>query len=346
MLHRSDSPPMETLGSGVLMHDDTMLPDDDRDLTMARRIGTRLAQHTPLSQATGDEPAADAAFYDALLSLKAENSDLAAPPGSSERVWAALQQQIAPDQAPSRPALRLIRSRTAQTWLAAASVALLIAAGWFLWGRTPAPVLVAAAEASIVMYTAPDGSVVRLRPYSELYALDAEAARYRLVGEGFFEVTRDETRTFTVEAGEARIAVLGTRFNVSTWGAETAVFLEEGRVRFEHTSSQQSVDLVPGQRSVVTPGGQLVAPEAADSSEYMDWLHQEMNFASRSLDQVLDELAHHYNVSFEAPPALRNERVTGRVLLQQIEQSLGDLGVILEGRFVEIDDETYRFVPD
>ena len=92
------------------------------------------------------------------------------------------------------------------------------------------------------------------------------------------------------------------------------------------------------------PGGRLAEPTAADSSEYMDWLQQEMNFVSRPLDQVLNELAHHYAVSFDVPPALRSEPVTGRILLDQIDQSLEDLGVILEGRFVQIDDETYRFV--
>lgn len=335
------------------MHDDTMLPEDDRDLTMARRIGTRLEQRVPLDHAAEDEPSPDATFYHALLSFKQAHVAPDPPAGTSERVWAALERRIQDDQAlpaPPRPALRLIRSlaasRAAQTWLAAASILVLVAVGWLLWSRPPAPVLLASAESTIVTFTAPDGSVVRLRPHSQLYALDAEAARYRLVGEGFFEVTKNEARTFTVEAGDARIAVLGTRFNVSTWGAQTTVFLEEGRVRLEHIPSKQTRELTPGQRSQVTPEGRLSEPAVADSSEYKDWLKQEMNFTSRPLEQVLNELAHHYAVSVDAPPALRAERVSGRILLDRIDQSLDDLGMILEGRFVQIDEQTYRFVPD
>lgn len=333
-----------------------MLPEDDRDLTMARRLGARLDQHAPLDRAAEDEPSDDASFYQALVSLKQAYPAETPPAGTSARVWAAIEQQIEQDpatasppaspEAQPRPVLRLIRSRAARTWLAAASVLVLVAAGWLLWGRTPAPVLLASADTAIVTYTTPDGSVVRLRPHSQLYALDADADRYRLEGEGFFEVIKNEARTFTVETGDARIEVLGTRFNVSTWGTQTAVFLEEGRIRFEHVPSRQVVELTPGQRSHASTNEQVMTPAAADSSEYMDWLQQEMNFARRPLGQVFEELAHHYAIAFDAPETLRSETVTGRILLDEREQSLHDLGVILDGRFVQIDDETYRFVPN
>ena len=325
-----------------------MLPEDDRDLSMARRIGTRLDEHAPLDRAAGGEPSDDASFYRALLTLKQAHQEAAPPPGTAARVWAGLEQQMAQDQpaaAEPRPALRLVRSLSRRTWMAAAASLLLLAAlGWLLINRTPSPVLLASADADIITYTAPDGSTVQLRPHSKLYALDEDAARYRLDGEGFFDVTKNEARTFTVEAGDARIAVLGTRFNVSTWGAQTTVFLEEGRIRFEHLPSEQAVELTPGQRSGLMPGGRLAQPTAADSSEYMDWLRQEMNFVSRPLDQVLDELAHHYAIAFAPVPALEADTLTGRILLDRIDQSLNDLGKILDGRFVQIDDETYRFV--
>ena len=112
----------------------------------------------------------------------------------------------------------------------------------------------AAAGSERVTYTAPDGSEVTLRPHTSLYALDAEAGtmRYRVEGEAFFAVVRDPSRTFVVEADGARVQVLGTRFDVSTWGERTSVYLEEGRVRFEHVPTGQAVMLAPGQRSVVT----------------------------------------------------------------------------------------------
>ena len=327
-----------------------MLPDDDRDLSLARRLGAQLEKRAPLDHAAEDEAAEDASFYRALLSFKRdqEKAQPAMPAEASERVWAALGQRIAQDQAAPepRPALRLIRSlsasRSARTGLAmAASVLLLAVVGWFLWGGAPTPVLLATAEADIVTYTAPDGSVVRLRPHSQLYALDED--RYRLVGEGFFDVVKNETRMVEVEAGEAQIAVLGTRFNVSTWGRQTAVYLAEGRVRFEHVPTAASVVLAPGQRSLLTSEGLLVDPATAESTEYVDWLSRELIFEQRPLRRVLDELAHHLAVTFEVPAALGQETATGRLFLHQKEQSLTELGAIFEGRFVEVDDDTYRF---
>ena len=328
------------------MPDDTMLPDDDRDLLLARRLAEQLEEHAPLDHAGEDETGEDASFFRALLSFKSAQQDAhPMPADASQRVWAILEQRIAQDQpAPeSRPALRLIRSLPARTWMAAAaSVVLLGLVGWLLWSSAPTPVLLASAETDLVTYTAPDGSVVRLRPHSHLYALDEDDARYRLVGEGFFDVIKNEARTFKVEANEAQITVLGTRFNVSTWGNETAVFLAEGRVRFEHAGS--AVVLEPGQRSLLTATSTLADPASADSAEYLDWLNGELNFAQRPLHRVLEELAYHFAVTLDVPEPMRQETVTGRLFLQDKEQSIADLAGLLEGRFVQVDDETYRFV--
>lgn len=329
-----------------------MLLDDDKDRSLARRVGAALEQRAPLDGAAENEAPEDVSFYRALLSFKREHAQPATPAETSARIWAALEQHIGQDQAmpEPRPALRLIRSfaasRSARTWLAAASVLLIAALGWLLWDRAPSPVLLASTEADIVTYTAPDGSVVRLRPHSQLYALDEEAARYRLVGEGFFDVIKNEARTFSVEAGEAQIAVLGTRFNASTWGGQTTVYLIEGRVRFEHPASNTAVVLTPGQQSLLTPTGVLIDPAVADSTEYLDWLNGEMNFEQRPLHRVLEELGHHFALTLEAPAALQQETITGRLFLRQRAQSLADLGALLDGRFVEVADETYRFVPN
>lgn len=336
------------------MPDDTMLPDDDRDLAMARRLGTLLDRRVPLDRAAEDAPPQDKAVYQTLTSFKqAQDAAPATPPEAlSERVWATLEARIARDHLPAapRPTLRrmyaLAATRTTRTWLAAASLLLAVAVGWLLWSRTPSPVLVASAGLDIVTYTTGDGSTVRLRPHSRLYTLDDRTARYRLDGEAFFAVTKDETRTFSVEAGNALISVLGTRFNVSTWGDQTTVYLEEGRVRLTHGAAQAGIELTPGQHSALTADGRLTDPTPADDREYLDWLRQEMAFDRRPLRRVLDELAHHYRVRFDVPAPLDSETISGRLLLERVDQSLDDLGSILGGRFVQVDDATYRFLAE
>ena len=87
------------------MSDDTMLPDDDRDLSLARRLGAQLEKRAPLDHAAEDEAYEDASFYGALLSFKRdqEKAQPAMPAETSERIWAALEQRIAQDQAAPEP---------------------------------------------------------------------------------------------------------------------------------------------------------------------------------------------------------------------------------------------------
>ncbi len=336
------------------MNDDLMLPEGDSDLSLSRRIGALLREGAPL-----DHPDADTAqkpFYRAMLGLRRERQTARRmPPAAvSERIWTQLAHQMA-RPAPGHPDVRtrrtdraaLPRRIPARAWAAVSALALVAAVvGWWLFRGTPAPGMVAQAGAEIVRYTAPDGSVVALRPRSKLYALrvgDREM-RYRIEGEGLFEVTRRPERTFAVEAGGALVSVLGTRFDVSTWGERTTVYLEEGRLRLEHLATNESLLLEPGQRGVATPEGLRRDVEAA--GEYLDWIDQELIFEGRPLHLIVAELEHHYGVTIEVPEALAPESLNGRILLDGVDRSLRDLGLALGGRFVQLHPERYRFEPD
>jgi transmembrane sensor len=336
------------------MNDETMLPDDDRDLRLARRLGERLAEGRLPEPPAVSSDEEEAALFRALLNFRAETAEEVAPE-VSERVWAKLMRQIEPGlgRARERRPLRLVRPafpamRLVRPWAAvAATVLVLVAVGWWL-ARPSGPTPVAVAEAETARFVAGDGSTVTLRPHSRLYAVrvDETEMRYRLEGEAFFDVTPNPARTFAVEAGGGLVSVLGTRFDVSTWGLATTVYLEAGRVRFERPATGEAVVLEPGQRSVLTPRGALLAPEPAPPDEYLDWLRGEMTFTQRPLSRILAELAHHYGLAFDVPPSVEHETLTGRILLGPPEQTLRDLGVVMGGRFEKTGEHRYRFVPD
>ncbi len=317
-----------------------MPPEDDRDRALARRLGDRLEAGAPLD--AGEE--ADAAFVRALIAFRQQQE--APPEDAGARVWARLEAQMQGREAAPPRRARILPLRPAWAWMAAASVLVLVGLGWLLWRAGPADaVLLASAGEDLVTHTLADGSTVTLRPRSQLYALGAEAGavRVRLVGEGFFDVVANAARTFKVEAGAAQVTVLGTRFDVSTWGGQTTVYLEEGRVRFEHLPTKRAVVLAPGQRSALTAGGDLLAPEAAAAEEYTDWLRRAMTFTERPLRRILAELEHHYGVRFDVPAALLDETLSGRILLVDRQRSIEDLAVVMGGRFVQVDEQTYRF---
>jgi len=81
----------------------------------------------------------------------------------------------------------------------------------------------------------PDGSRLTLNTDSHLRIdMDGATRRVRLrQGEAFFEVAKDPSRPFVVEAGGKRIVAVGTAFSVRRTGDDVRVVVSEGRVRVE-----------------------------------------------------------------------------------------------------------------
>ena len=332
--------------SGMNEDRNSPLPYDDPDLRIARRMGARRDASEPPEDAFAPMQPGDEGLAHALRAYKAHALHAEAP--AADRLWRVVEAHL--DDAgrgehDRRPRLRFVRP----VWAYGAAAVLAFAVlSWLLFVRSPAAEVVASAGADVVTYTAPDGSVVTLRPRSTLSALRSGRGelRYHLDGEAFFAVVRDTTRAFVVEANAARVRVLGTRFDVSTWGGRTTVYLAQGRVRLEHVPSRRSVVLAPGQHSTVTTDGTLLPPADAPAVEYVDWMENELVFAGRPLHLLLDELAHHYGVAFDVPPDLLGEMLTGTLRLDGVDQSLVDLGAALGGTFHSDAPGTYRFEPD
>ena len=105
----------------------------------------------------------------------------------------------------------------------AAAAAVLLAAG-LIFGRrtTDEPPQVATRTYSTGVgqrdsVTLDDGSSVMMGPATRIVVTGREVS---LVGEAFFTVTHDETRPFTVYAGDIGIRDLGTEFSVHNDPAE------------------------------------------------------------------------------------------------------------------------------
>lgn len=320
-----------------------LLPDDDRDLRLARRLGDQLAQGRPLRDAA---PGDDA--LQALARYKETAAATEAP--DADALWAAIAAETHPGRAeasPERAADRPTRARIYRlrpAWVAvAASLLVAVAAVWLLWPRTAPAELVAEAAGTAVTYEAPDGSVVTLRPYSALQQLERTDAtlRYRLIGAAFFDVTERPARTFVVDAGPSQVTVLGTAFAVRARGGDTEVYLQEGRVRFAAPRADTAVVLAPGQAAVLTRAGQLTTSAPASAAPYVDWLDGELQFEQQTLRQIADELVRHYGVTIDVAAARQDETLTGRLPLGSLAQTLADLRAAAGVRTVQIDAQTY-----
>lgn len=157
-----------------------------------------------------------------------------------------------------------------------------------------------------------DGSRVRLNTDSAVrvaYWGDARRVFLRR-GQAFFEVAHDPARPFRVDAGEAEVRALGTRFDVRREAGGVAVTLLDGRVRVEDDRGE-AADLEPRQQLRVTDAGlgrvRPAAPEAAS------WTTGRLVFHDAPLAAAIDE-ANRYSarkVELVGAPRLAAEPVSG-----------------------------------
>lgn len=255
------------------------------------------------------------------------------PVGLSERLWA----RVRPDRTAGLRRARLLPLWS--RWAAVAAVVILV--GLALWlGKRQTAVLVAAAGEEIVTASLPDGSLVTLRPHSSLSRMSP--GNYRLAGEAVFDILPDPERAIRVRTDLGEVRVLGTRFNLSSWGGQTRLFLERGKVAFLHLGTGAVDTLLPGHEVVADTRGltRQDTPSLGDSA--LDWTESSLVFQNRSLALLVAELEHHYAIRVQIPDSLESVTLSGRVLLLSEHQSLRDLGMALGARFEEGPPHEFR----
>ena len=324
---------------------DPILPDNDIDVRLARRMGLLLEENT-LADAGDNDP-----LVDILGQLKSAYQAAQPMPlldeKSSARMWQVISAATQPVHQTAAPKARIFSLNPIVYRMAiAASLLAAIAISWMLFIKAPAPVLVAAANQEISNVTLADGSMVALRPHSRLYSISAgeREERYLLEGEGFFDVARSENRTFSVIAGDARVAVLGTEFNVNSRQSAVTVFLQEGRVELKNQRSGQAVILSPGQTGTVDKEQVTLHAQPANAAEHLDWLNDELAFFGTPLDEVIEEIEFHFAINVEIPQDRANETISGSIVLEDVSSVLDDLSFVMQGgSFVQTGEHTYRF---
>lgn len=145
-----------------------------------------------------------------------------------------------------------------------------------------------------------DGTKVWLNADSELKYPVRFVGKKRevyLKGEGYFQVSKDTSRQFTVHLQHSGITVLGTAFNVSAYEDEAHVYttLEEGSVTFYSRRNKQQVLLKPGMQSdMEVATGKTVVSEV-DPSLYSAWIEGRFVFQSLDLESILRQLQRWYD---------------------------------------------------
>lgn len=159
--------------------------------------------------------------------------------------------------------------------------------------------------------TLPDGSIIFLNRNTQVTYSRNFGERERsvaLTGEAYFEVARDESKPFTVDAGKARVKVLGTTFNVraSDQDSPVEVFVRTGKVLVTGTAENSDLVLDPGNIGTVYPDRSELSVNT--DPNYMSWNTGLLVYDGQTLDIVFRDLKKVYNMDIVAddPAILSN----------------------------------------
>lgn len=176
----------------------------------------------------------------------------------------------------------------------------------------------------------PDGTLVWLNAasritYSQGFGVNDRSIH--LVGEGYFEVTRNERLPFIVRTDELHVNVLGTKFNFNNYPdeQEASVALLEGKVQVTNIiKSNEKATLLPDQKVFLNKTTGEMRVSKANSSHSSEWTSGYLFFDEELLPDIIKELERSYNVKITlADRSLESYRFYGK--FSRMEDTLEDI---------------------
>ena len=153
--------------------------------------------------------------------------------------------------------------------------------------------------------------------------------RVRLArGEAYFDVAKDPSRPFYVNAPATAVRVVGTRFDVRVAESHVRVAVDEGVVAV----NDRPAALTRGQRVDVLPDGALTHVTQVDGSEVAAWREGRLIYDGATLSEVVSDLARYRpNVTLSSEE-VGKLRITAGLRVEQIDQFVDRLPDILPVR--------------
>lgn len=134
--------------------------------------------------------------------------------------------------------------------------------------------------------------------YPEMFG--SSERRVAVVGEAYFEVRKDASRPFIVDAPGQTVKVYGTAFNIRAYPDEKTVFttLERGSISVSRPDGQGGeVMLSPGHQSLLN--ATALKMKTVSPGTFTSWRHGRFVFEDQPLAAIMRDLARWYDIEYE-----------------------------------------------
>lgn len=167
----------------------------------------------------------------------------------------------------------------------------------------------------------PDGTRVWLNAASSLkFPLSFAGLKERKVelkGEAYFEVEKDASKPFVVQSDQQIVQVLGTHFNINSYGDEpdTKTTLLEGAVKVtavNGTKAEQAF-LKPGQQAQINSASTHVNVVRVDPMVEIAWKNGQFFFENESIENIMKQISRWYDVEVIYEDEMAGKTVWGSV---------------------------------
>ena len=161
----------------------------------------------------------------------------------------------------------------------------------------------------------PDGSIVSLNSNSKLVfpsEFKGNTREVSIKGEAFFDIKPNAAKPFIITAGQARIKVLGTSFNVNAYPETDVVevIVKTGKVEVTNRdgkTKESQVILVPGEKGTLYKPANKLHKTINENPNYNAWFTHDLIFENASMDKVISCLNKAYHITIEATGPEINE---------------------------------------
>jgi ferric-dicitrate binding protein FerR (iron transport regulator) len=225
-----------------------------------------------------------------------------------------------------------IKPLTLQIWKSAAVIALLISftlTGYYMFKKSEnAIVSVKTQRGQKSEILLADGSKIWLNSGSELINTEGFSMKNRtlsLNGEAYFQVKKNSKSPFTVNLGDTKITVYGTRFNVSSYQDDEDIIasLEEGSIGFTKLGLNKPVLIKPGEQLVYSKSTGEITVRKVNIDLYTSWKENKLKFSNATFLDVVKKMERWYDVNIIIDPEFQySERFTMTIKTESLKEMM------------------------